>query len=121
MHAAARAKTTGTRRSKPAADPWQALPRLADLFDSQTPQPFFKGSKVSALEELALTETKLLEQTASLAQLVKAGTLVFAKREFLNHQPIRPSPSPRPSSPLEPSPDTRPPCAGSESITRNYW
>ena len=66
-------------------------PRLADLFDSQTPQPFFKGSKVSALEELALTETKLLEQTASilgvsLAQLVKAGTLVFAKREFLNHQ-----------------------------------
>ena len=91
MHAAARAKTTGTRRSKPAADPWRALPRLADLFDSQTPQPFFKGSKVSALEELALTETKLLEQTASilgvsLAQLVKAGTLVFAKREFLNHQ-----------------------------------
>ena len=90
MHAAARAKTTGTR-SKPAADPWQALPGLADLFDSQTPQPFFKGSKVSALEELALTETKLLEQTASilgvsLAQLVKAGTLVYAKREFLNHQ-----------------------------------
>jgi hypothetical protein len=90
MHAAARAKTPANRRSKPAADPWQALPRLADLFDSQTPQPFFKGSKVSALEELALTETKLLEQTASilgvsLAQLVKAGTLV-AKREFLNHQ-----------------------------------
>jgi hypothetical protein len=89
MHAAARAKTPANRRSKPAADPWQALPRLADLFDSQTPQPFFKGSKV-ALEELALTETKLLEQTASilgvsLAQLVKAGTLV-AKREFLNHQ-----------------------------------
>src|SRR5271157_274927 len=91
MHAAARAKTTGTRRSKPAAaDPWQALPRLADLFDSQTPQPFFKGSKVSALEESALTETQLLEHTAallgvSLAQLVKAGTLVYAKREFLNH------------------------------------
>jgi hypothetical protein len=88
MHAAARAKTP---RTKPAADPWQALPGLADLFDSQTPQPFFKGSKVSALEELALTETKLLEQTASilgvsLAQLVKAGTLVYAKREFLNHQ-----------------------------------
>jgi hypothetical protein len=67
------------------------LPGLADLFDSQTPQPFFKGSKVSALEELALTETKLLEQTASilgvsLAQLVKAGTLVYAKREVLNHQ-----------------------------------
>src|SRR5271166_5845292 len=92
MHAAARAKTPGTRRSKPAAaDPWQALPRLADLFDSQTPQPFFKGSKVSALEESALTETQLLEHTAallgvSLAQLVKAGTLVYAKREFLNHQ-----------------------------------
>jgi hypothetical protein len=56
-----------------------------------TPQPFFKGSKVPELEELALTETKLLEQTAallgvSLAQLVKAGTLVYAKREFLNHQ-----------------------------------
>src|SRR5271165_5662945 len=91
MHAAARAKTPGTRRSKPAAaDPWQALPRLADLFDRQTPQPFFKGSKVSALEESALTETQLLEQTAallgvSLAQLVKAGTLVYAKREFLNH------------------------------------
>ena len=92
MHATARAKTPRTRRSKPAAaDPWQALPRLADLFDSQTPQPFFKGSKVSALEESALTETQLLEQTAallgvSLAQLVKAGTLVYAKREFLNHQ-----------------------------------
>src|SRR5277367_3113124 len=66
MHAAARAKTTATSRSKPAADPWQALPGLADLFDSQTPQPFFKGSKVSALEEVTLTETKLLEQTASI-------------------------------------------------------
>src|ERR1700737_3438895 len=91
MHAAARAKTPRTSRSKPAANPWQTLPRLADLFDSQTPQPFFKGSKVSALEESALTETQLLEQTAallgvSLAQLVKAGTLVYAKREFLNHQ-----------------------------------
>jgi hypothetical protein len=161
MHAAARAKTP---RTKPAADPWQALPGLADLFDSQTPQPFFKGSKVSALEELALTETKLLEQTASilgisLAQLVKAGTLVYAKREFLNHNkysaaeggdsesallrsgsgvagvadarilaayqampaPIPPSPSPRLSSPPEPSPDTPPPCAGSGSITPNYW
>ena len=86
MHAAARAKTPGTSRSKPAADPWQDLPRLADLIDSQTPQPFFMGSKVSALEELALTETKLLEQTASilgisLAQLVKARRLVYAKRE----------------------------------------
>jgi hypothetical protein len=63
LHAAARAKTP---RTKPAADPWQALPGLADLFDSQTPQPFFKGSKVSALEEVTLTETKLLEQTASI-------------------------------------------------------
>src|ERR1700724_1905070 len=91
MHAAARAKTPRTSRSKPAANPWQTLPRLADLFDSQTPQPFFKGSKVSTLEESSLTETHLLEQTAallgvSLAQLVKAGTLVYAKREFLNHQ-----------------------------------
>jgi hypothetical protein len=31
---------------------WEALPRLADLFDSQTPQPFFKGSKVSELERV---------------------------------------------------------------------
>jgi hypothetical protein len=91
MHAAARAKTPGTRRSKPAADPWQDLPRLADLFDSQTPQPFFKGSKVPELEELTLPETQLLEQTAallgvSLAQLVKSGAIVYAKREFLNHK-----------------------------------
>jgi hypothetical protein len=91
MHAAAGAKTTETRRSKPAADPWQALPRLADLFDSQTPQPFFKGSKVPELEELALPETQLLEQTAallgiSLAQLVKSGAIVYAKREYLNHK-----------------------------------
>jgi hypothetical protein len=40
---------------------------------------------------LALTETQLLEQTAallcvSLAQLLKAGTLVYARREFLNHK-----------------------------------
>src|SRR5271166_877715 len=76
MHAAARAKTPGTRRAKPAANPWQALPRLADLFDSQTPQPFFKGSKVSALEESALTETQLLEQTAALlgVSLAKLAT-----------------------------------------------
>src|SRR5271166_2200394 len=91
MHAAARAKTPGTRRSKPAADPWQALPRLADLFDSQTPQPFFKGSKVPELEDMVLTEPQLLEQTAallgvSLAQLVKTGAIVYAKREFLNHK-----------------------------------
>jgi hypothetical protein len=89
MHAAARAKTTGTR-SKPAADPWQDLPRLADLFN-QTPQPFFKGSKVPELEDTVLTESQLLEQTAallgvSLAQLVKTGAIVYAKREFLNHQ-----------------------------------
>jgi hypothetical protein len=80
MHAA-RAKTIGTRRSEPAADPWQALPAWPISFDSQTPQPFFKGSKVSAVEELALTETKLLEHTASilgvsLAQVVKADTKV---------------------------------------------
>ena len=79
-------------RLKPAAaDPWQALPRLADLFDAQAPQLFFKGSKVPELEELALTETQLLEQTAallgvSLAQLVRAAALVYAKREFLNHK-----------------------------------
>jgi hypothetical protein len=78
-------------QSKPAADPWQDLPRLADLFDSQTPQPFFKGSKVPELEELALPETQLLEQTAallgvSLAQLVKSGAIVYAKREYLNHK-----------------------------------
>ena len=80
MHAAARAKTP---RTKPAADPWQALPRLADLFDSQTPQPFFKGSKVSALEALALTETKLLEQTASIlgVSLSRPGRSSDAKRE----------------------------------------
>src|ERR1700737_4508668 len=60
----ARAKTPRTSRSKPAANPWQSLPRLADLFDSQTPQPFFKGSKVSALEESALTETQLLDVAA---------------------------------------------------------
>jgi hypothetical protein len=161
MHAAARAKTPRT----PAADPWQALPGLADLFDSQTPQPFFKGSKVSALEELALTETKLLEQTASilgisLAQLIKAGTLVYAKREFLNHnkysaaeggdsesallrsgsgvagvadarilaayQAMAGANPPIPITPAklasrEPSPDTPPHCAGSRSITPNYW
>ena len=68
-----------------------ALPRLAALFDPSTQQNFFKGSKVPELEELALTETQLLEQTAallgvSLAQLVKAGVLVYAKREFLSHK-----------------------------------
>ena len=92
MHAAAaRSKTPGTKRSKTAPNPWQTLPRLADLFEGATPQPLFKGSKVPELEELALTETQLLEQTAallgvSLAQLVRAGALVYAKREFLNHK-----------------------------------
>jgi hypothetical protein len=58
--------------------PWLSLPKLAALFEPSTPQNFFKGSKVPELEELALTETQLLEQTAallgvSLAQLVRAG------------------------------------------------
>ena len=73
------------------ANPWLALPKLAALFEPATPQNFFKGSKVPELEELALSETQLLEQTAallgvSLAQLVRAGALVYAKREFLNHK-----------------------------------
>jgi hypothetical protein len=73
------------------ANPWLSLPKLAALFEPSTPQNFFKGSKVPELEELALTETQLLEQTAallsvSLAQLVRAGALVYAKREFLNHK-----------------------------------
>jgi hypothetical protein len=85
-------RKTRTKRRKP-VNPWHALPRLADLFDHDAPQPFFKGSKVPELEELALTETQLLEQTAallgvSLGQLVKAGTLVYAKREFLKPQEI---------------------------------
>src|ERR1700752_78715 len=90
MHAAAaRSKTPGTKRSKTAPNPWQTLPRLADLFEGATPQPLFKGSKVPELEELALTETQLLEQTAallgvSLAQLVRAGALVYAKRDMKN-------------------------------------
>src|SRR6266436_10152997 len=88
MHAATR--RAKTPRLKPSANPWQALPRLADLFDPDAPQPFFKGSKVPELEELALTETQLLEQTAallgvSLAQLVRAGALVYA--EFLGWVP----------------------------------
>jgi hypothetical protein len=62
--------------------PWLSLPKLAALFEPSTPQNFFKGSKVPELEELALTETQLLEQTAallgvSLAQLVRAGALVL--------------------------------------------
>ena len=74
------------------------LPRIAALFDPSTQQNSFKGSKVAQLEELALTETQLLEQTAallgvSLAQLVRAGALVYAKREFLSHKKYL-SPSP---------------------------
>ena len=61
MKTAARAKT---RKKRAAPDPWRALPRLADLFARAAPQLFFKGSKVAELEELALTETQLLEQTA---------------------------------------------------------
>src|ERR1700747_105269 len=73
------------------ANPWLALPKLAALFEPSAPQNFFKGSKVPELEEMALSETQLLEQTAallgvSLAQLVRAGALVYAKREFLNHK-----------------------------------
>jgi hypothetical protein len=48
------------------ANPWLALPKLAALFEPSTPQNFFKGSKVPELEELALSETQLLEQTAAL-------------------------------------------------------
>jgi hypothetical protein len=73
------------------ANPWLSLPKLAALFEPSAPQNFFKGSKVPELEELALSETQLLEQTAallsvSLAQLVRAGALVYAKREFLKHK-----------------------------------
>src|SRR6201981_187050 len=73
------------------ANPWLALPKLAALFEPSAPQNFFKGSKVPELEELALSETQLLEQTAallglSLAQLFRTGALVYAKREFLNHK-----------------------------------
>src|ERR1700758_4163784 len=91
MHASpARVPKRRAKAQKP-ANPWLALPRLAALFDPLSQQNFFKGSKVPELEELALTETQLLEQTAalmgvSLAQLVRAGALVYAKREFLNHK-----------------------------------
>jgi hypothetical protein len=69
---------------KPAANPWRSLPRLAAIFDQATPQSFFKGSKVDALEELSMTETQLLEQTAgllglTLPQLVRAGALVWVR------------------------------------------
>ena len=56
----------------------QALPRLADLFDRAAPQPFFRGSKVPELEELALTETQLLEQTAALLGMDAARGPSFA-------------------------------------------
>ena len=87
MHAS-RSKSRA-KRSKAPVNPWRSLPRLATLFDAQTPQAFFKGSSIPDLEELTLTESQLLEQTAallgvSLAQLVRAGTIVYAKREFLN-------------------------------------
>jgi hypothetical protein len=86
----ARVPKRRAKAQKP-ANPWLALPRLAALFDSSTQQNFLKGSKVPELEELALTESQLLEQTAallgvSLAQLVRAGALVYAKREFLSHK-----------------------------------
>ena len=79
MHAAKR-----TRRTP---NPWLGSPRLADLFDRATPQPFFKGSKSAKsaeLEEMTLTETQLLEQTAALlgvspAQVVRTGALVSRK------------------------------------------
>jgi hypothetical protein len=99
MHASpARVPKRRAKAQKP-ANPWLALPRLAALFDLLTQQNFFKGSKVPELEELALTETQLLEQTAallgvSLAQMVRAGALVYAKREFLGHKKyLSPSPA----------------------------
>jgi hypothetical protein len=99
-----------TRRSKPVANPWRSLPRLAAIFDQATPQSFFKGSKVDALEELSMTETQLLEQTAgllglTLPQLVRAGALVYAKREFINHKKYL---SPASSSPQGTKADTAP-------------
>ena len=74
-HVALHAKTAS-------ASPWQGIPRLAELFEGATPQPFFKGPKVPELEELALTETQLLEQTAallgvSLAQITTLPTEAF--------------------------------------------
>jgi hypothetical protein len=110
MHASpARVPKRRAKAQKP-ANPWLALPRLAALFDPSTQQNFFKGSKVSELEELTLTETQLLEQTAallgvSLAQLVRAGALVYAKREFINHKKYL---SPASSSPQGTKADTAP-------------
>src|ERR1700751_2725815 len=110
MHASpARVPKRRAKAQKP-ANPWLALPRLAALFDSSTQQNFFKGSKVPELEELALTETQLLEQTAgllglTLPQLVRAGALVYSKREFINHKKYL---SPASSSPLGTKTDTAP-------------
>ena len=111
-----------TRRPKPAASPWQSLPRLAAIFDQATPQSFFKGSKVDALEELSMTETQLLEQTAgllglTLPQLVRAGALVYAKREFINHKKyLSPAPS---SSPQGTRADTAPATPEEQNLPRS--
>ena len=111
-----------TRRPKPAANPWQSLPRLAAIFDQATPQSFFKGSKVDALEELSMTETQLLEQTAgllglTLPQLVRAGALVYAKREFINHKKyLSPAPS---SSPQGTGADTAPATPEEQNLPRS--
>src|SRR6516225_8801085 len=111
-----------TRRPKPAANPWQSLPRLAAIFDQATPQSFFKGSKVDALEELSMTETQLLEQTAgllglTLPQLVRAGALVYAKREFINHKKyLSPAPS---SSPQGTRADTAPATPEEQNLPRS--
>ena len=111
-----------TRRPKPAASPWRSLPRLAAIFDQATPQSFFKGSKVDALEELSMTETQLLEQTAgllglTLPQLVRAGALVYAKREFINHKKYL---SPAPSfSPQGTKADTAPATPEEQNLPRS--
>ena len=110
-----------TRRPKPAANPWQSLPRLAAIFDQATPQSFFKGSKVDALEELSMTETQLLEQTAgllglTLPQLVRAGALVYAKREFINHKKYL---SPASSSPQGTKADTAPATPEEQNLPRS--
>jgi hypothetical protein len=98
------------------------LPRLAAIFDQATPQSFFKGSKVDALEELSMTETQLLEQTAgllglTLPQLVRAGALVYAKREFINHKKyLSPAPS---SSPQGTRADTAPATPEEQNLPRS--
>jgi hypothetical protein len=99
------------------------LPRLAAIFDQATPQSFFKGSKVDALEELSMTETQLLEQTAgllglTLPQLVRAGALVYAKREFINHKKYL-SPAPSSSSPQGTRADTAPATPEEQNLPRS--